>query len=310
MRRVVPTVLARLARSSWWGHAAPAPELGQIETWPPSKSERDTPARPRRIDESREERQILAPVPQEDRPLEARAAHKDVVRRSRMYRRGENEHRRQSGHKSCSPSHRTNYTSNGSQVPGFATGTFETARRVCWSGPTTMSLPESEHTAITRPSISISLLLLVIAMALTTLPPVARTARALVSADATRRSHVSASAVILRDFLLRPSGILFGMHPTEARIVIIAAAAAPLKVCQLGTTFSTYWKGGCRRLVGRPLALPTSGGAVHIGFRVLPWTGRTTRVLTLRVRWHCVDHYFALLRGTTRVRSASPMFDC
>jgi hypothetical protein len=116
--------------------------------------------------------------------------------------------------------------------------------------------------------------------------------------------------VILRDVLLKPSGILFGMHPTEARIAITAAAAAPLKICQFGTTFSTHWKGGCRRLLGRPIALPTSGGAVHIGFRVLPWNGRRTRVVKLRVRWHCVDHYFALVRGTTRVHSASPIFDC
>jgi len=145
----------------------------------------------------------------------------------------------------------------------------------------------------------------------TTPPPVAGTALALVlPVYTTRRSHASASAVILRNFLLKPSGILFGMHPTEARIMIIAVAAAPLKVCPFGTTFSTHWKAGCRRLVGRPMALPTSGGAVHIGFRVLPSNGRTARVMALRVRWHCVDHYFALLRGTTLVRSASPIFDC
>jgi hypothetical protein len=100
------------------------------------------------------------------------------------------------------------------------------------------------------------------------------------------------------------------MHPTEARIIIIAAAATPLKVCQFGTTFSTYWKGGCRQLGKRPMALPTSGGAAHVGFRVLPSNGRPTRVMALRVRWHCVDHYFALLREKTMVRSASRVFDC
>ena len=126
----------------------------------------------------------------------------------------------------------------------------------------------------------------------------------------TRGTDPSASAVVVRDFLLKPSGILFTMHPTEARIVVTATAAAPLKVCQFGTTFSVYWKGGCRRLVGRPLTLPTSGGAVHIGFRVLPSSGRPTRVMVLRVRWHCVDHYFGLLRGTTVVCNASPIFDC
>jgi hypothetical protein len=100
------------------------------------------------------------------------------------------------------------------------------------------------------------------------------------------------------------------MHPTEARIMITATAVTPLKVCQFGTTFSVYWKGGCRLLVGRPLALPTSGGAVHIGFRVQPSSGRPTRVTALRVRWHCVDHYFGLLHGTTVVRNPSPIFDC
>jgi hypothetical protein len=100
------------------------------------------------------------------------------------------------------------------------------------------------------------------------------------------------------------------MHPTDARITLVVAAAAPLKVCQLGTTFSTHWKGGCRRLAERPLALPTSGGAVHIGFRILPSNGRATRVISLRVRWHCVDHYFALMRGKTEIRTTSPVFDC
>ena len=38
--------------------------------------------------------------------------------------------------------------------------------------------------------------------------------------------------------------------------------------------------------------------------------GHPTRVMALRVRWHCVDHYFALLRGKTAVPSPSPIFDC
>jgi hypothetical protein len=119
-----------------------------------------------------------------------------------------------------------------------------------------------------------------------------------------------ASAVMMRSFRLEPTGLLFGMHPTEARIVVSAGAAAPLKVCEVGTTFSNNWKGGCRRLSGRPVALPTSGGAVHIGFRVLPANGHATALEVLRVRWHCVDHYFALLRGNTRVRVPRPTFDC
>lgn len=122
-------------------------------------------------------------------------------------------------------------------------------------------------------------------------------------------SRPGISSVTLAAFSLARSGILFGMHPTEARITLTTTAAAPLKVCELGTTFSSYWQGGCRRLAGRPLRLPTSGGAVHIGFRVLPLAGET-HVTALRVRWHCVDHYFALLRGKSDVPTATPVFDC
>ena len=131
-----------------------------------------------------------------------------------------------------------------------------------------------------------------------------------VPASATRESRAATSSIVLRNFQLEPSGILFGMHPTGARIIVMAEAAASLKVCEAGTSFSTYWKGGCRHLAGRLMALPTSGGAVHVGFRVLPSKGRTTRVMVLRVRWHCVDHYFALLPGKTQVRPGSPIFDC
>jgi hypothetical protein len=123
-------------------------------------------------------------------------------------------------------------------------------------------------------------------------------------------ARTPASAITLRGFRLEPAGILFGIHPTEARIVVSAVTAAPLKVCQLGTTFSRNWKGGCRRLAGGSIALPTSGGAVHIGFRLLPANGHVTRLTTLSVRWHCVDHYFALLRGNTRVRVPRAVFDC
>ncbi|MDX6436945.1 MAG: hypothetical protein QOK34_1779 [Gaiellaceae bacterium] len=118
------------------------------------------------------------------------------------------------------------------------------------------------------------------------------------------------AVVTFRGFSLARSGILLAMHPTEARIALTATAAAPLKVCELGTTFSSYWQGGCRRLAARPLRLPTSGGAVHVGFRILPLDGRETSVTALRVRWHCVDHYFALVRGKSDVPTAAPVFDC
>jgi hypothetical protein len=202
--------------------------------------------------------------------------------------------------------------------------TFETAQRVPAGVALGLSRRGNKHAAITRPSISVALFLLATGTALAAtqrftpepsstraIPPPrasATTALALVPGHA-RGNDATISVVVLRDFLL-PSGILFTMHPTEARIRVIATAAAPLKICQLGTTFSTYWKGGCRRLVGRPLALPSSGGAVHVGFRVLPSNGRPTQVTVLRVRWHCVDHSFGLLRGNTVVRSPSPIFDC
>jgi hypothetical protein len=123
-------------------------------------------------------------------------------------------------------------------------------------------------------------------------------------------SRPGISSVAFPEFSLARSGILLGVHPTEARITLTATAAAALKVCELGTTFSSYWHGGCLRLAGRPLRLPTSGGAVHVGFRILPVAGRETHVTALRVRWHCVDHYFALLRGKSDVAAATPLFDC
>ena len=186
-----------------------------------------------------------------------------------------------------------------------------------------LSRRENEHLAITRRSMSVAFLLLATATAsaatqrFTGEPSSARAiplplvrAGLRVPGYARRGSDASASLVVLKDFVLKPAGTVFAMHPTEARIVVIATAAAPLEVCQFGTTFSTYWKGGCRRLLRRPLALPTSGGAVHIAFRVLPSNGRLTRVIALRVRWHCVDHNFGLLRGKTVVRSTRPIFDC
>jgi hypothetical protein len=129
-------------------------------------------------------------------------------------------------------------------------------------------------------------------------------------ASTAKSSRPAIASVTLSGFSLARSGILFGMHPTEARITLTATASAPLQVCELGTTFSSYWQGGCRRLARRPLRLPTSGGAVHVGFRILPLAGRETHVTALRVRWHCVDHYFALLRGKSDVASAEPLFDC
>jgi hypothetical protein len=101
------------------------------------------------------------------------------------------------------------------------------------------------------------------------------------------------------------------MHPTAARIVVSASADAPLKACEVGTTFSYYWRGGCRRLVDGHVTHPTSGGAVHVGFRIAPIGDRPVHVERLQVRWHCVDHFFVLQRGMTKARPRGPVvFDC
>jgi methionine-rich copper-binding protein CopC len=120
----------------------------------------------------------------------------------------------------------------------------------------------------------------------------------------------STSKVTLRAFVLRPSGLLFSLHPTEARIVVNATANEALRVCEDGTTFSRHWAGGCRKLTRLPVALPTSGGAVHVGFRVMPSGATAARVTMLTVRWHCVDHDFILVHGNTRVRNVTPTFNC
>lgn len=136
-------------------------------------------------------------------------------------------------------------------------------------------------------------------------------AASLLSSNDTAADHRPASSrVSLKTFVLQPSGILFYLHPTDAPITLTATAEFPLKICQDGTSFSTYWKGGCRHLGRRALALPRSGGAMHVGFRVLPLRGRPTRIEALSVRWHCVDHAFAFLRGPTLVRNVYPIFDC
>ena len=111
--------------------------------------------------------------------------------------------------------------------------------------------------------------------------------------------------------LIPPEGITLWMHPTAARIDLTSTADGLLKACEVGTTFSYHWRGDCRRFVGGRLRLPTSGGAVHIGFRVVPVAGSPVQVERLHIRWHCVDHFFLLQRGVTKARlRASAVFDC
>jgi hypothetical protein len=123
-------------------------------------------------------------------------------------------------------------------------------------------------------------------------------------------ARLSISQVTLRHFILQPSGLLFSFHPTDARILVTASANQLLKVCEDGTTFSSHWQGGCRTLTRLPLQLPTSGGAVHVGFRVMPIRAAATSVMILRIRWHCVDHDFIIMRGATHLARAAPTFDC
>jgi hypothetical protein len=68
--------------------------------------------------------------------------------------------------------------------------------------------------------------------------------------------------------------------------------------------------GGCRQLRSGSVALPTSGGAVHIGFRVTPASGHAVAISNLAVRWDCVDHFFLLEPDLTRVSAPRPIFDC
>ena len=86
MRRVEPTMLVRLAWSSWPGSAPPTPELGKIESRPASETAHGTPFCSPRIDEHGQQNTVLAPVAQEDGMLEPWAADKNEVRRGSMNR--------------------------------------------------------------------------------------------------------------------------------------------------------------------------------------------------------------------------------
>ena len=118
------------------------------------------------------------------------------------------------------------------------------------------------------------------------------------TSKATRAPRDSA-ALLAAVTLVPPNGITLWMHPTAARIVVsVTPKAVKLKACEVGTTFSFYWRGGCRQFVGGRLTLPTSGGAVHVGFRIVPGADHPVQVEQLRVQWHCVDHFFLLKPGS------------
>ena len=125
-------------------------------------------------------------------------------------------------------------------------------------------------------------------------------------------AHPPVSRIVLAGFTLRPRGVVFFMHPTEARVTLSATTDALLKACQVSSAAFPFhtWKGGCRHLGHRPLALPSSGGFSHIGFRLAPADGHPAEIARLVVRWHCVDHFFVLEHAGTRVRVPRPIFDC
>ncbi len=128
----------------------------------------------------------------------------------------------------------------------------------------------------------------------------------------TSRASRNSAALLAAVALVPPRGITLWMHPTAARIVVsVTPKATKLRACEVGTTFSHYWRGGCRRFVGGRVTLPTSGGAVHIGFRIVPDADHSVQVEQLRVQWHCVDHFFRLTPGSAKARLRVPVaFDC
>jgi len=121
------------------------------------------------------------------------------------------------------------------------------------------------------------------------------------------------SQATLQSFTLKPSGIVLQLHPTQARIRVSVTASGPLKACEYrgswGSPFSKHWS-HCLDLSRQPLSLPSSGGAIHVSFLIGPTDGNATHVTALLLRWHCVDHYFNVKPGTTRVQPSRPTFDC
>jgi hypothetical protein len=124
-----------------------------------------------------------------------------------------------------------------------------------------------------------------------------------------RAQRTAASHVAVGGFFLSETGIDFELHPTESPILVSAVADAPVRVCQVGTSFAGRWRGGCRRLTDRPLPLPETNGMMHVVFRVTTTAGRA-RVRRLSLRWHCVDHRLGVFPRQTRIPRLHPIFDC
>jgi hypothetical protein len=97
---------------------------------------------------------------------------------------------------------------------------------------------------------------------------------------------------------------------SEQADLISAAADPPLKVCPVGTSFGSVWRRGCRALAEKSRPLPTTSGAMHVLFRVVPSKGTLSRVEHLSLQWHCIDHRFGLERRRSPVPRTRATFDC
>jgi hypothetical protein len=103
--RIEPAMLVGLARSSRPRLVSPSPELSKVASWSPGETADNVGLCPRRVDDSDQQSVVFAPVRQEGRPLRAWATDEDVVRRGRLNRRGEYEHRCDSADKTHRASH-------------------------------------------------------------------------------------------------------------------------------------------------------------------------------------------------------------
>jgi hypothetical protein len=117
------------------------------------------------------------------------------------------------------------------------------------------------------------------------------------------------SSLTASNFVLQPPGLVVELHPRRT-ITVAATAAMGLRVCSWHGSFGSAWKGGCRRLSGRPIRLPDTGESQHVAFRIQAIRPVSVSVSQIQIRWHCADHAFYLGKGVTRLLLNGPTFDC
>src|SRR5437588_5714125 len=103
-----------------------------------------------------------------------------------------------------------------------------------------------------------------------------------------RAKHESSAE--FADFTLVSPGVVFELHPANSPILMSAAADRPLKVCPVGTSFESAWRHGCRALAETPRRLPTTSGAIHVLFRVVPSKGKVSRAKRVSLQWTSRHH--------------------